>query len=124
MSFNLQFTGQGGFSGTATQKGTYPGSKDYHGYFIIIKRANTACTKFTTGPQSLLVRGNSGQDIWGTILAPSACIDLRGTSDGHAMHSQVIGYTVSSNGDATVTVNYDPDENPKVPIYPTISQWK
>jgi len=126
--FNLQFTGQGGLSGTATRKGTYTGSEVYHGYFLIIPMDNDGdnqpCTDFTQGDQVITIRGNSGQDITGTILAPSACLDLRGTSDGKAMNSQVIGYTVSSNGAATVNVQYDPDDNPKVPIYPSLSQLK
>lgn len=123
-NFRLTFTGQGGFSGTATRKGTYPGSKDYHGYFMIIAMHTPACTDFNHGDQAILIRGNSGEDITGTILAPSSCLDLRGTSDGHAMNSQVIGYTVSSNGDATVNVQYNPDDNPKIPIYPSLTQLK
>ncbi|MBN2118806.1 MAG: Tad domain-containing protein [Anaerolineales bacterium] len=122
--FDLKFTGHGGLSGTATQKGTYTGSEDYHGYFMIIALHSPACTDYTKGDQVIVIRGNSGQDIVGTILAPSSCLDLRGTSDGKAMNSQVIGYTVSSNGDATVDIQYDPNVNPKVPIYPTISQLK
>lgn len=127
-SFNLQFTGQGGFSGTGTRKGTYAGSEIYHGYFIIIPMDNEGpdqpCIDFTKGEQVITIRGNSGQDITGTIFAPSACLDLGGTSDGKAMNSQVIGYTVTSNGDATVDIQYDPDKNPKVPIYPALSQLK
>ena len=123
-NFRLQFTGQGGFSGTATQGGTYTGSKAYNGYFLIIAMHSPACTDFNHGDQAILIRGNSGEDITGTILAPSSCLDLRGTSDGHAMNSQVIGYTVSSNGDATINVQYDPDDNPKIPIYPSLSQLK
>jgi Flp pilus assembly protein TadG len=123
MSFDIKFPGNdGGFSGTATQGGTYTGSEEYDGYFMVIAR-NTAspCTSFQHGPQTIVLRGNVGDNITGTIFAPSSCIDLRGTSDGEAMQSQVIGYMVTSNGDATLTVDYDVDDNHEDPVNPTIS---
>lgn len=127
-NFNLQFTGHGGFSGTATRKGTYTGSEIYNGYFLIIPLQtagpDSPCVDFTKGDQVLTIRGNSGQNITGTILAPSSCLDLRGTSDGTAMNSQVIGYTVTSNGAAEVNIDYDPEDNPKIPIQPNLSQLK
>jgi hypothetical protein len=126
MSFDLKFPGNdGGFSGTATQEGTYTGSEEYDGFFMVIAR-NTAspCTSYQHGPQTMVFRGNVGEDLTGTIFAPSACIDLRGTSDGNAMNSQIIAWIVSSNGDATLKVNYDEDDNHKDPVYPTISVLK
>jgi Flp pilus assembly protein TadG len=127
-SFRLQFTGHGSMSGTATVAGAYPGSVPYNGYFLIIAMYNdgdkSPCTDYTQGDQAITIAGNSGQTLTGTILAPSACVDLRGTSEGTAMNSQVIAHTVTSNGAGEVNINYDPDDNPKVPIQPSISQWK
>lgn len=127
-SFRLQFTGQGSMSGTATVAGAYPGSEPYNGYFLIIAMYNdgpdSPCTDYTKGDQAITIAGNSGQTLTGTILAPSACVDLRGTSEGTAMNSQVIAYTVTSNGAGKINVNYNPNDNPKIPIYPTISVLK
>lgn len=72
----------------------------------------------------MVLRGNVGDDLTGTIFAPSSCIDLRGTSDGNAMKSQVIAWKVTSNGDATLTVDYDVEDNHQDPVYPTISVLK
>lgn len=123
-NFRLMFTGQGGFSGTATRAETFAGSDDFAGYFMVIAIHDPPCTDFNHGDQALLIRGNSGESITGAILAPSACLDLRGTSDGTAMNSQIIGYTVTSNGAATLRVNYNVDDNPKKPVYPSITMLK
>lgn len=126
MSFDLKFPGNdGGFSGTATQAGTYAGSEEYDGFFMVIARnIASPCTSFQHGPQTMVLRGNVGDDLTGTIFAPSSCIDLRGTSDGNAMKSQVIAWKVTSNGDATLTVDYDVEDNHQDPVYPTISVLK
>jgi hypothetical protein len=123
-NFRLMFTGQGGFSGYATQSGTFTGSDIYDGYFLVVAMHSPPCTDFNHGDQALLIRGNSGQDITGTILAPSACLDLRGTSDGHAMNSQIIGYTVSSNGDATLRVNFTASDNHLELVEPSTTMLK
>jgi hypothetical protein len=124
-SFNLKFPGNdGGFSGTATQAGAYPGSEEYAGFFMVIAKSSTPCTSYQHGPQTMILRGNVGEDLTGTIFAPTSCIDLRGTSDGNAMNSQVIAWTVSSNGDATLTVDYDAEDNHQDPVHPTISVLK
>lgn len=123
-NFRLMFTGQGGFSGYATNAGTFTGSEDFDGFFLVVALQNPPCTDFNHGDQALLIRGNSGQDITGTILAPSACLDLRGTSDGHAMNSQIIGYTVSSNGSATLRVNYNANDNRQELVQPSATMYK
>jgi hypothetical protein len=125
MNFDLKFPGNdGGFSGTATQAGTYTGSEEYDGFFMVIAKNPTPCTDFQHGPQTMVLRGNVGDELTGTIFAPTSCIDLRGTSDGDAMKSQVIAWKVTSNGDATLSVNYDAEDNHQDPVYPTISVLK
>ena len=126
-SFRLQFTGQGSMSGTGTgtMVAPYPGGEPYKGYFLIIamynEGDNSPCTDYTQGDQAVTIAGNSEQTLTGAILAPSSCIDLRGTSEGTAMCSQIIAYTVTSNGAGKLYVNYDPNENPKIPHYPSLS---
>jgi Flp pilus assembly protein TadG len=64
-----------------------------------------------TCTQNFEFRGQGAMNNKGTIFLPSACIDWRGTSSGDNMKSQLIGFQVSSNGDADVAINYDPDDN-------------
>jgi hypothetical protein len=125
LNFDLKFAGTGGFYGTPTQRGSFTGSDDYSNYYMVIARNSTPCTKFNSGPQVIEWRGNGSGSFRGTILAPSACLDLRGNGDSDGMHTQIIAYTVSSNGNAggkdEVYVNYQQDENHEIPISPSIS---
>lgn len=122
-NFRLMFGGHGGFSGTATQAGTFSGSGDYDDYFMVIAMHSPPCPDFAHGDQALLIRGNSGETLTGTILAPSACLDLRGNS-GYTMNSQIIGYTVSSNGTAELHVNYDDSQNHLQLVQPSATMYK
>ena len=131
--FNLKFAGGGGFSGTPTQAGTYPGSDDYSNYYMIIAYDATPCQSFNDKPaQVIQFRGNGSGTFSGTVLAPSACLDLRGNGDANGIHSQIIGYIVSSNGNAgggnddedQVYINYEQEENHLIPISPNISILK
>ena len=126
LKFDLKFAGDGGFYGTPTQSGTFEGSEDYSNYYMIIERNSSPCTSFAPkGDQILEWRGNGSGSFYGTILAPSACLDLRGNGDVDGMHSQIIGYTVSSNGNAggkdEIYINYKQDENHEIPVSPSIS---
>jgi hypothetical protein len=55
------------------------------------------------------------------VFAPSACLDLRGNADQSAVHSQIIGYIVGSNGNAEVYVSYQQEENRTTPVYPAVT---
>lgn len=117
--FNLKFAGGGGFSGTPTETGTYSS------YYMIIAYDPTPCTAFNDNDaQVIQYRGNGAGALYGTILAPSACIDFRGNSNGSAVHSQIIGYMVSSNGNASVSVDYQANENRQQSVNPTIELIK
>jgi len=119
MVFNLKFAGGGGFSGTPTESDTYSS------YYMIIAYDSTPCTDFNdNNAQVIQYRGNGTGELAGTILAPSACIDFRGNSNGSAVHSQIIGYTVSSNGSASVNVEYNSSENRRESQDPTIELIK
>ena len=104
-SFDVKFAGHGGFAGYA------PTSGPYEGFYMIVAMNDNPCERYQSGPQSLEFRGNGTSDIVGTILAPTICIDFRGNSNGYQTRSQVIGYTVSSNGNASLYIDYDSDDN-------------
>jgi len=117
----LKFAGGGGFYGTATKAGTYPGSDEYADYFMVVKPA-AVCTKFSDNHHQVIEwRGNGSGTFYGTILAPSACLDLRGNGMAEGMHSQIIGWIVGSNGTADTYVNYQANENHRIPVHPNIS---
>lgn len=122
--FSLKFAGSGGFYGTPTVSGSYAGSEPYSDYYMIIAMTEP-CVDFSKGDQTIEWRGNGSGSFYGTILAPSACLDLRGNGDTNGMHTQIIAYTVSSNGNAgdnnEVYINYKASENHQEPVYPTIS---
>ena len=62
----------------------------------------------------MVFRGNGSSDLVGTVLAPTACIDFRGNSEGYQTRSQIIGYTVSSNGTGEASLIFNADENYKI----------
>jgi Flp pilus assembly protein TadG len=118
-TFDLKFAGSGGFYGTPTQSGKYAG------YYMIVAYNPTPCPRFTSNNTQVIEwRGNGAGTFYGTVLAPSACIDLRGNADQSAMHSQIISYIVGSNGNAEVYVNYEADENHHTPVNPSITLIK
>lgn len=122
--FNLKFAGSGGFYGSATVAGGYAGSDDYEDYYMIVTRVDPPCPDFAHGDQVIEWRGNGGGTFTGTVLAPSACLDVRGNGDPSGMHTQLIAYIVGSNGNATVYINYVPDENRQNPVFPSITLFK
>jgi Flp pilus assembly protein TadG len=117
--FNLKFAGSGGFYGTPTLIG------DYENYYMIIAYDPTPCQSFTDhNAQVIEWRGNGAGSMSGTILAPSACLDLRGNADQSAMESQIIGYIVGSNGNAEVFVSYEEDKIHRNPFEPSMTLEK
>jgi hypothetical protein len=122
--FNLKFAGGGGFYGTATQEGGYTGSDPYEGYYMVVVRIDPPCQDFAHGDQVIEWRGNGTGTYSGTVLAPSACLDVRGNGNPAGMNTQLIAWIVGSNGNADVYINYNPDDNRKEPVLPTISVLK
>lgn len=122
--FSLRYSGNagdGGLFGTPTRAGSYPGSDDYSGYFMVVEPADF-CTKLSDNHHQVLEwKGNGEGTFSGTIFAPSACLDLRGNAEGEALNSQIIGWIVGSNGTADMYVNYKAEENHQIPISPNIS---
>ncbi len=120
-NFDLKFAGHGGLYGSPTRDGGYAGSDPYEGYYMIIARTSPPCQDFTHGDQVIEWRGNGSGSFTGTILAPSACLDIRGNGDPAGMDTQLIAYVVGSNGNADVYINYNPDNNRLEPVYPAIT---
>ena len=122
--FSLRYSGnagEGGLFGTPTRAGSYPGSDDYANYYMVVEPADF-CTKLSDNHHQVLEwKGNGEGSFSGTIFAPSACLDLRGNAEGEALHSQIIGWIVGSNGTADMYVNYKAEENHQIPISPNIS---
>ncbi len=119
MDFDLKFAGGGGFIGTPTASGPYGG------FAVIVAYNPTPCTAFNQhGVQTMVLRGNSGGTFSGTILAPSACIDVRGNGEPSGMNTQIIAYNVTSNGNAEIYINYNPNPNLMEPIDPSITLEK
>jgi Flp pilus assembly protein TadG len=126
--FSLRYSGnsgEGGLFGTATRAGSYPGSDDYDNYYMIVKPVENRsdfCEKLSDNHAQVLEwKGNGEGSFYGTIFAPSACLDLRGNASGEALHSQIIGWIVGSNGTADMYVNYKANENHRIPFHPNIS---
>ena len=120
--FSLKFAGGGGFYGTATKAGTYAGSEYYSDYYMVVEPAQF-CSKFSdnTNAQVIEWRGNGSGTFYGTVFAPTACLDLRGNGSAEGMHSQIIGWIVGSNGTADTYINYKQDENHEITVHPNIS---
>jgi len=119
LDFSLKFAGGGGFSGSPSSSG------DYTNYYMVIAYDPTPCPDFNSqNAQVIQFRGNGSGTFSGTILAPSACLDLRGNGETSGIHSQVIGYNVTTNGDAEVYINYNEDENHKNPYIPAVTMWE
>lgn len=116
--FHLNFSGGGGFSGSPTSSGTYAGY-----YLIVHLYTDVTCTKKNETPE-LVWAGNGLGNLQGTILAPSACVDVRGNSNNYTMNSQIIGHTVLSTGSSSFAVNYNASQNAKEAVPPTIQLLK
>lgn len=123
-NFDLKFAGGGGFWGNPTQPGGYAGSDPYEGYYMVVVRTDPPCPDFAHGNQVIEWRGNGTGSFTGTVLAPSACLDVRGNGDPAGMNTQLIAYVVGSNGNADVYINYNPTDNRREPVYPSITQLR
>jgi len=111
---DIKFAGGGGFSGTASQSGTYAGY-----YMIVHLYPDQTCTK-KNGKPEIVWTGNGLGNLEGTVLAPSACIDVRGNSNNKTMDSQIIGHTILSMGTADFSVNFNAAQNAQQPMPPVI----
>ena len=85
-------------------------------YLIYVPPSNHADIKIT---------GDSGSTFTGTILAPTSYIVLNGGSDADAgtihLGSQIIGYAVTLEGNGTLDIYYNADDNAVTTYNPSLS---
>ena len=80
-----------------------PDTGPYAGYLVIVD------SDFTGTPPNCSIDGNSINTYEGTIFAPYCDVTVNGDSTGANVDAQIIGYTVTLNGGATMNINYDID---------------
>lgn len=102
-TFSLKLNGGGNITATAPTNGPYKG--------VLIYAAPQSVGNTLLNSQSIDLRGNGSSDVVGTILAPSADITMYGNSGTAGYHSQIIGYDVTSGGNADINIYYQSDEN-------------
>ena len=112
--FTLKFNGGGGFNITAMTTDTYANLAIYL----------PLTPKPYTQHQQLELKGNGSAGIVGSVLAPSAYIDMRGNSIANPYHSQVIGYTVTSGGTTDIALDYQAGKNYLADVPPQIEVTK
>jgi hypothetical protein len=85
-------------------------------YLIYVPPSNHANIKIT---------GDNGSTFTGTILAPTSYVAVNGGSNTEAgtihLGSQIIGYAVSLEGNGTLDIYYDADENAETTYNPSLS---
>ncbi len=124
--FDVKFAGKGSFAGTpfsgAPFSSTINSGSEYLNYYMIVTDNGHPCTTFTgngNNKQVFEYRGNATSELRGTVLAPTACIDVRGNGTA-TINGQLIGNSVSSNGNAGPDINYVENQNHIDPLGATI----
>lgn len=103
------------WNGNATINLTAPTSGPYAGLVYYQPFTNTNRVTFN---------GGSTVNFSGTFFAPGAEFHINGNTNFHAWSSQIIGYTVSLDGNNDMYVNYDASKNIGVPFKATIELVK
>lgn len=125
-SFELKYAGaNGSIFGTPTQSGTYSS------YSVIVplpKNPSNFCTSTNdkSGP-NIDYRGNGQGILYGTFLAPSACVTMlgnAGSGQGQSgvlrVNGQFITNMTYSNGTANIIIDYCKDQHRREPVPPNI----
>lgn len=73
--------------------------------------------------ETVVINGQSGSSVEGTLFAPAADCTLNGTGAVGSFHLQAICYTVELLGNGLLDVAYDPGEN-MVLVYPADLELK
>lgn len=90
------------FSSQATIALRAPASGDYYGLLLSMPLENK---------ESILLDGDMGSILQGTILAPGARITINGSNPKQEYRSQIIGYTIEVKGQHKVDLIYKNSEN-------------
>jgi hypothetical protein len=78
-----------------------PSGGDYEGLLFYMKPSNS---------EDITINGNATSEMTGTILAVGSPISVNGNSWTDGLNSQIIGHTVSLNGNGIMMINYVPDD--------------
>lgn len=108
-TYNIKYNGGGALFTTAPDSGPYKG-------VAIFGPLDAA----RAGQSDFELRGNGNAGLVGSVLLPSTHCDMRGNSGTNGIRSQVVCYTVDTGGTADIYINYNAEENYKVPIPPSI----
>lgn len=109
-NFSMKFDGSGNYF-----HATAPTSGDYEGVLMYLApQVDANGNLLNTQELDLRGNGNFGDDIVGTIIAPSADVTMFGNSGTGKLNTQVIAYHVDSGGNANIHVKYNPDDNLQV----------
>lgn len=103
------------WNGNVAQTFKAPTSGPYKGLLIYLPYGNGS---------ELTINGNSGNELTGSIIAPSSPITINGNSGTAGLHTQVIGYFITLNGNSNTIINYNADEQYNPPAAPTIELTK
>jgi hypothetical protein len=103
-------SGEVRWNGGATVKLYAPETGPYEGFLLYLPITNS---------NSVIINGNSGSGMEGTILAPASPIEIKGTGDA-GITGQIIGYTIDLGGTSNITVNYDDSKTWKALTTPSI----
>jgi hypothetical protein len=103
------------WNGNVAQSFKAPTSGPYKGLLIYLPYGNAS---------DLTINGNSGNQLTGSIIAPSAPITINGNSGTAGLHTQIIGYFITLNGNSNTTIDYDANEQYSPPAAPTIQLTK
>lgn len=84
---------------------TTPELCDFAGLLVYVDPANGSDVR---------IAGNADTEFTGTVFAPSSECTITGDSGNVGLSSQVMCDTVKIDGNATITLNYDPGDNVQV----------
>lgn len=94
-------TGNVSWNGTVENTFTAPGSGPYAHVLIYLPYGNFS---------PLIINGNSGNQLTGSIIAVSSNVTLNGNSGTTGLHSAITGYTITLSGNSNTIINYVPGE--------------
>jgi len=94
-------TGDISWSGNALVRIFAPEGGDYKNLLIYMPYGNDS---------DLTITGNTTNELRGSIFAVSSNIRIAGNSGTEGLHSQIVGYTVTLEGNSNTIINYVPEE--------------
>lgn len=84
-------------------------------YLIFVPASNKA---------DIELAGTGDSTFTGMVLAPTSNIDIKGDSTGLDLHTQIIALNTRISGNGTVSIIYDPNDNPPAIRQPKLAPTK